>query len=93
MRGEAEDLSSIVTCVRKDDETTREYANSFTGTVAVYVNLKSALNPATSRQFAIVLNKNAKLTNGTINEVMFQLKSKEGGRRGKMTMEVYLEDK
>lgn len=91
--GEVEALSSILACVRKEDETSTKYASRFTETVDVYVNLTSALTLETVRQSAIFLLKNAKLMNDTINAVMFQLTSKEGGIRDELTKGIILEGK
>lgn len=71
VRGEVEDLSSILACVRKDDAAPREYSSRFTGAVAVYVNLTSGLIPATDRKLNIVMLKNEKLSNNTINALMY----------------------
>lgn len=61
--------------------------------VANYVNLLSILSPVTSRQFAIMLMRNAALSTDTLNSITYQMTSattsKEGD--GRVTTEISLD--
>lgn len=75
VRHEVDILSDIVACVRRKDEAPREFATRFRGVIARYVNATKMLSPPVSRQFAVMMLRNAELSSDTMNAIMFQLSS------------------
>lgn len=91
IQGKVEALSAIIACIRKDGEAPSEYESRFTGKIAIYVNLTGALTATTSRQFPIVILRNEKLSNNTVNAVMYQLTSMKRESGAGFTVEIMLE--
>ena len=73
VRMEVDLLSDIQKCIRKQGESPHNCANRFAGTVARYVNQTTKLTELSSRQFAVTMLRNAKLTPDTLNGLIFQL--------------------
>ena len=93
MRMEVELLNNIQTCVRRTGESPHMFANRYTGTVARYVNQTSELTELTSRQFAVTMLRNAKLTPDTLNSLMFQLTTKISIKMaGAKTIQIQIRD-
>lgn len=59
VRQELDLLTTVQTCVRKGDERPAEVVNRFKGAISRYVNHTAGIDESTSRQFAVMLIRNA----------------------------------
>ena len=73
VRQELDMLTDVHTCIRKGDEQPADFVSRFKGAVARYVNHTAGIDESTSRQFAVMLIRNAQLTADNANTVSLQL--------------------
>ena len=66
-------LTGVQTFIRKDEEQLADFMNRFKGAFARDVNHPAGSDESTSRQFAVMLIRNAQLVADTANLVILQL--------------------
>ena len=73
VKREVDLLTEIQSCQRTSDESPSTFAVRFSSAVAAYANQTVELNENTSRQFAVLMLRNANLSPDTLNSLLFQL--------------------
>lgn len=91
VRKEVELLTEIHKCERRQNEDTSEFANRFTGAVARYANHMGGMSSKDSRQFAVLMVRNAMLSADTLNALTFQLTTSAGKHNPKAHIDVQLD--
>lgn len=73
VRREVDILTVIQTCVRGDMETPERFSSRLNRAVARYAIQCGEMDQTTDRQFAVLMIRNAKLSNDTMNSLTFKL--------------------
>lgn len=73
VKREVDALTKIHSCERKPAETPSQYASRFCGAVARYHNESGNIGHVMDRQFAILMLRNAKLSQDTFNSIVLRL--------------------